>query len=46
MSSVVSSFSIRDNKGRGGCRSVFIAEEVHGGVGKGSGHTTTVDEET
>jgi len=33
-------------KGRGGCGSVFIAEKVHGGEDKGSGHTTTVDAET
>jgi len=44
--SVVSSVSIMHDKERGGCESVFRAEEVHGGVHKGSGYTTTVDAET
>jgi hypothetical protein len=46
MFSGVSPVSIMDDKGRCGCGSVFIAEEVHGRVDKGSGHTTTVDAET
>jgi len=46
MFSGVSSVSVMDDIGRGGCGSVFIVEEVHGGVDKGSGHTTTADAET